>query len=173
MSDEVEVIKVVPEPDEPKVAPAKRYDFSDFLIPGEDKRETQPAFEPGRAQGTGKCDGVIYLTGRQNPKDQSWVFPDQFMEALRYVKPQSIEWLAMNPGYVGRCKPDVDAILAQPHNAEAAAQILKVCEETRQGKSCMFKSTPRNVEAVRPENVGHWHVVKVPDVEGVWCVIWV
>lgn len=173
MSEENDVIKVVPPEEVLKAKPAPKYDFSAFLKPGEDNSKTQPAFEPGRAQGTGLCDGVIYLTGRQSPKDQSWIHPDQFKEALRYIQPQSIEWLALNPGFVGRSKPDVDAILALPHNAPALKQLLDICEETGQGKSCMFKTCKRAVEATRPENIGHWHVVKAPETEGIWCVIWV
>jgi hypothetical protein len=168
MSD-VKKIVLDPEPVE-ESAEAVQYDFGKYLVPGEDK-STAPAFEPGRSQGTGKCDGVIYLVGRKNPQTSAMELPDRFKDALRYLRGQTLEWCALNVERVGRCKPDIWPILVQPHNRVALNEIESECQATSQGFSCMFKLTPRALEATRPENVKHWHVVKAA--EGVWGVIWV
>jgi len=161
-----EVIKVSPPKPVEEIPAAQAYDFTEFLTPGID-RSKEPGYEPGRAQGTGLCDGVIYLLGR---KDHTGVplLPDMFHVAMQYLKPQSPVWLAQNTDLVGRSKPDIGPILQ--NFPKVAEEIQNICEETRQGASWMFLSCKRSIEASRPENVRHWHLVKAQ--EGIWCVIW-
>ena len=138
------------------------------LTPGPEIPET---LEPGRAQGTGLADGVIYLNGRINVHTGETLLKSRFREALRYLRPQTVEWLALNPGSRGRCKPDCTKILSLPHNQAVYDAMLKLCQETGQTTEWSFTTGPRTIDAVQPEHLHHWHVLKAA--EGIWVVIYV
>lgn len=165
----VEVVKLKP-PEVEAVRPVK-YDFSEYLVAGEDL-SLQPGFFPGRTQPTGKCDGVVYLLGRKDPKTDAQILPNLEKRARCYLRPQSAEWLSQHPGFIGMCHPELMTILAQPENRLIERAIVEHCEETGQGIGWVFTTCLRALEATRPENIGHWRVVPSPE-KGVWCVIWV
>lgn len=165
-TEAVEVVKVIPPAMQQVVSVAKKYDFSEYLKPGEDRSET-PGFTPGRAQPTGHCEGVIYIkTDKTLPKE---VYQSKFKPALRYLAPQTLEWLAENPGYVGRCTPEIMPLLKR--FPERYAEMLEECKRPGRELAWMFKYTREAAKCCLPQNINRWQIVKAE--EGIWCVIWV
>lgn len=150
----------------------KPLDFSKLLQPG---AEIPEELEPGRVQGTGQAHGVIYLIDKVAHlanNQVSIVARGKFREALRYLKGQSANWLAVNPGKRGRTHIEIHPIMNLNHNHPAVAHITKTCQKTGQSIASSFFTCNEVAEAFQPENIGRWHIVPAPT-EGVWCVFFI
>lgn len=153
--------------------PLMAEDFKAQLVPGEpiDKETVKQ-----KIQGTGKADGVIYLTERRNEVGET-IARGLEREAFRYLKGHSLEWQALHPGRRGRCRPDFYQLMQTARNIAVGTEMFKLSRKLVQGLEATFlmtehESIDRAVDAVQPEHLNKWLILPT-DVAGIWAVFYV
>jgi hypothetical protein len=145
---------------------AKILDFTERLTPG---AEIAEGTEPGRWRPTGQADGVVYLDEVRKPTGET-IIKSSEREALRYLKPQTLEWYALRGQRGVTFVNNFWGLLNAPHNKTVGDQIKAAAAEQGQPLNCMLATVPHVTGCLG--HLTRWHLVAIPGEAKVWALFY-